>query len=47
MVTKPQSREPVTVEMRGKKGPAGGKRVEKEEAKNCAIDERVEEGRKS
>ena len=31
MVTKPhQSREPVGVEMRGKKGLAGGKRVEME-----------------
>ena len=31
MVTKPQSREPVGAEMRGKKGLAGGKGEEREE----------------
>ena len=34
MVTKPQPREPVGAEMRGEKGLAVGKRVEREVGKN-------------
>ena len=37
-LAKPKSREPVVAEMRGKKGLAGGKRVEKEEGKKVYLE---------